>query len=86
MARRRNDFDDAVSSRNRDAALGGAALQGPRGGGAAPTGPVRANEDIGWLKAGETKTVTFKVKGTGSTKVTIGSTRGGVDSTTLDIK
>jgi len=62
--------------------------RGGRGGqpGAPQAAQRRASEDIGWLKAGETKTVTFKVKGTGSAKVTIGSTRGGVDTTTVDIK
>ena len=66
---------------------GGRGMMGMMGGG--PGGaevPARANEDIGWLKAGETKTVTFKVKGTGTAKVTIGSTRGGVDTTTVEIK
>jgi hypothetical protein len=47
---------------------------------------VRANEDIGWLKPGEKKTATFKVKGTGEVKVTIGSTRGGVASTTVEVR
>ena len=64
---------------------GGRGMMGFGGPGGTPATP-RATEDIGWLKAGETKTVTFKVKGTGSAKVTIGSTRGGVDTTTVDIK
>ena len=40
--------------------------------------PTRVIE-IGWLKAGETRTVTWQVKGAGKATVTIGSTRGGVD-------
>lgn len=63
---------------------GGFGMGGPGGG--APSGPARATEDIGWLKAGETKTATFKIKGAGTAKVTIGSTRGGVDRTTVDIR
>lgn len=35
--------------------------------------------EVGWLKPGETKTVTWQVKGAGKATVTIGSTRGGVD-------
>lgn len=62
---------------------GGFGMMG-QGGGA--NAPARATEDIGWLKAGETKTATFKIKGAGTVKVTIGSTRGGVDSTTIDLK
>lgn len=64
---------------------GGRGMTGFGGPGGAPA-TARANEDIGWLKAGETKTVTFKVKGAGTAKVTIGSTRGGVDTTTVEIK
>jgi len=62
--------------------------RGGRGGqpGAPQAAQRRASEDIGWLKAGETKTVTFKVRGAGSAKVTIGSTRGGVGTATVDIK
>ena len=69
-------------------AAGAPAQGGGRQGGpaASATGPVRVNEDIGWLKPGERKTVTFKVKGAGSARVTIGSTRGGVDSTTVEVR
>jgi hypothetical protein len=35
--------------------------------------------EIGWLKAGETRTVSWQVKGAGKATVTIGSTRGGID-------
>ena len=35
--------------------------------------------EIGWLKAGETKTVTWQVKGTGKATVNVASTRGGID-------
>jgi hypothetical protein len=45
-----------------------------------------ASVEIGWLKPGETKTVKWQVKGTGTTKVGIGSTRGGVDTKDLDIR
>ena len=47
---------------------------------------TRATEEIGWLKPGEQKTVTWKVKGPGQITVRIGSTRGGVDSRTVDVK
>jgi hypothetical protein len=35
--------------------------------------------ELGWLKAGETKTVTWQVKGTGKATVNLSSTRGGID-------
>ncbi|MGE5359402.1 MAG: M14 family metallopeptidase [Bacteroidales bacterium] len=35
--------------------------------------------EVGWLKAGETKTVTWQVKGTGKVTASVSSTRGGVD-------
>ena len=35
--------------------------------------------EIGWLKPGERKTVSWQVKGTGSVTVTMASTRGGAD-------
>jgi hypothetical protein len=41
--------------------------------------------EIDSLKAGETKTVTWQVKGTGKATVGISSTRGGVDSRAIDI-
>lgn len=44
----------------------------------------RAAIEIGWLKPGETKSVSWTVKGTGPFKVTIGSTRGGTDSRDVD--
>jgi hypothetical protein len=47
---------------------------------------TRATEEIGWLKPGEQKTVTWKVKGPGQITVRIGSTRGGVDQRTLEVK
>ena len=46
----------------------------------------QAVEHYGWLKPGEQKTVSWKVKGTGEVKLTIGSTRGGVDTRTLDVR
>jgi hypothetical protein len=51
-----------------------------------PTPRQRAAIEIDWLKPGETKRVTWQVKGTGDTRVTIGSTRGGVDSRILSIR
>ncbi|MDQ3070867.1 MAG: peptidase, partial [Acidobacteriota bacterium] len=54
--------------------------------GAAPANPARARQEIGWLKAGEKKTVTLKVRTAGSAKITIGSTRGGVDTRTIDVR
>jgi hypothetical protein len=45
----------------------------------------RAAIEIDWLNAGETKTVKWRVKGTGQIKVRIDSTRGGTDSRTLEI-
>jgi hypothetical protein len=45
----------------------------------------RAAIEIDWLKPGEKKNVKWQVKGTGSLKVTIGSTRGGTDSRDVTI-
>ena len=64
---------------------GGGRGQG-RGGAEPPSGPTRASEQIGWLKPGEEKTVSWKVKGPGEVKLTIGSTRGGLDTRTLDVR
>jgi hypothetical protein len=58
-----------------------------RGGGApAPNARRRTAEGIGWLKPGETKTVTWVVRGAGPVTVTVGSTRGGVARQTVEIK
>jgi hypothetical protein len=46
----------------------------------------RAAIEIDWLAPGETKSVKWQVKGTGQAKVTIGSTRGGVDSRQVEMK
>ena len=61
---------------------------GGRGGGRgnAPAGPPRAANEIGWLKPGEQKTVTWQVRGAGTVTVEIASTRGGVDRRTVDVK
>jgi hypothetical protein len=40
---------------------------------------ARVTVEIGWLKPGETKSVSWTVKGAGTATVTVGSTRGGVD-------
>ncbi|MCX6551534.1 MAG: M14 family metallopeptidase [Acidobacteria bacterium] len=45
-----------------------------------------ATIDIGWLKPGESRTVTWQVKGTGTATVSILSTRGGVDRKDIDLK
>ena len=42
--------------------------------------------EIGWLKAGESTTVTWQVKGAGTATVVISSTRGGVDRREVVIK
>jgi hypothetical protein len=42
--------------------------------------------EIDWLKPGETKRVNWQVKGTGEVKLSIGSTRGGVDTRALDVR
>ena len=58
-----------------------------RGGGAPdPNARRRTAEGIGWLKPGETKTVTWLVRGPGPVTVTVGSTRGGVATQTVEIK
>lgn len=46
----------------------------------------RAAIEIGWLKPGETKTVTWQVKGAGKIKVTMGSTRGGTDAREVELR
>jgi hypothetical protein len=45
----------------------------------------RLTIEIGWLKPGETKTVSWQVKGAGKATVTVGSTRGGVDKKDIEI-
>jgi hypothetical protein len=40
----------------------------------------RAAVEIGWLKPGETKRVAWRVKGEGDVTLSVGSTRGGVDT------
>ena len=46
----------------------------------------RAGLEIGWLKPGETKSVKWRVKGAGRVKLTIASTRGGVDSREVELR
>jgi hypothetical protein len=48
-----------------------------------PATDAEARIELGWLKPGETKTASWLVKGAGEVTVTIGSTRGGVDSKKL---
>jgi hypothetical protein len=72
---------------------GGAGAGGGRGGGAGPgaagatppTGP-RLAQNIGWLKAGESRSFSWTVRGTGTVTLGIASTRGGVDSRALTVK
>ena len=45
-----------------------------------------AATDIGWLKPGESKTVTWEVKGPGTATVSATSTRGGVDRKEVAVK
>ncbi len=60
---------------------------GGRGGAAPdPNARRRTAEGIGWLKPGETKTVTWLVRGAGPVTVTVGSTRGGVATQTVEIR
>jgi hypothetical protein len=58
------------------------------GRGAGPAGPAapRRASDIGWLKAGETRTLSWTVRGSGTVTVSIASTRGGVDARTLTLR
>ncbi|MCL4845486.1 MAG: peptidase [Acidobacteria bacterium] len=53
----------------------------------APEGEPRQVRDIelGWLAPGETKTVSWRVRGAGVVKLAIGSTRGGVDRRELTV-
>jgi hypothetical protein len=39
----------------------------------------RPTQELGWLKAGEKKTITWRVKGTGKATINLSSTRGGID-------
>ena len=75
--------------------VGGPAGGGPGGGrgggrGAGPAGatnaPRQLSQNIGWLKPGEPRTVTWNVRGAGPVTVSVASTRGGVDKRTLEVK
>ncbi len=46
----------------------------------------RAAIEIDWLKPGETKSVKWQVKGAGTIKVAVASTRGGLDSKEIELK
>jgi hypothetical protein len=71
---------------------GGGGGGGGRGGGrgAGPGGaanaPRQLSQNIGWLKPGEQRTVTWNVRGAGPVTVSVASTRGGVDRRTLEVK
>jgi hypothetical protein len=61
----------------------------PVGGtGAVPTREPRQRTaiEIGWLKPGETRRVSWQVIGSGEVQLTIGSTRGGLDTRNLSVK
>ncbi len=53
---------------------------------AAGARPPSAATEIGWLKPGEVRTVTWRVKGAGTAVVTVSSTRGGVDQREIVVK
>ena len=61
---------------------------GGRGGGGGQDADARRRtaEGIGWLKPGEERTLSWTVRGPGSITLSIGSTRGGTDSRTIEIK
>jgi hypothetical protein len=65
---------------------GGAGFGGRGGAAPDPNARRRTAEGIGWLKPGETKTVVWVVRGAGPVTVTVGSTRGGVATQTVEIK
>jgi hypothetical protein len=58
------------------------------GTGAAPVKEPRQRTavEIGWLKPGETRRVSWQVIGSGEVQLTIGSTRGGLDTRSLSVK
>jgi hypothetical protein len=46
----------------------------------------RASIEIDWLNPGETKKVSWQVKGAGKATLSVGSTRGGTDRREIEIK
>jgi hypothetical protein len=46
----------------------------------------RPGIELGWLKPGETKRLSWRVRGAGEVTLTIGSTRGGIDSRALVVQ
>ncbi len=78
-----------ASGRGQGGGRGGGrgAGRGGRGGAdEAPAGGPRASEQIGWLKPGETRTVSWTVSGNGPVTLAVESTRGGVDRRTLQVR
>ena len=65
---------------------GGGGRGGPGGPATAPTTGPRQSSELGWLKPGEQKTVSWTVRGAGNVTVGIESTRGGVDRRTVSLK
>ena len=64
---------------------GGGGRGGPGGPATAPTTGPRQSSELGWLKPGEQKTVSWTVRGAGNVTVGIESTRGGVDRRTVSL-
>jgi hypothetical protein len=76
----------APAGPGRGGRAGGAGFGGRGGGAPDPAARRRTAEGIGWLKPGETKTLSWTVRGAGPVTVTVGSTRGGVASQTVEIR
>jgi hypothetical protein len=68
--------------------FGGRGGRGGRrgGGGDEPDARRRTSVGIGWLTPGQTQTLSWTVRGAGAVTVSIASTRGGTDSTTVEIR
>jgi hypothetical protein len=45
----------------------------------------RPMQELGWLKAGEQKSITWRVKGTGKATINLSSTRGGIDRKDVNV-
>jgi hypothetical protein len=66
---------------------GGGRGGGGRGGGQAGGAQTsRQAQNIGWLDAGETRTFSWTVRGTGPVTLQIASTRGGTDARTISVR
>jgi hypothetical protein len=72
---------------------GGGEGRGGRGGGARAGGPgeppasgTRVSRNIGWLKPGEQRTVSWTVRGPGDITASVASTRGGVATAVVSVR